>query len=185
MDSTSGAEGVSNDKSEDSPENGFGDSAEGGEVHEVEEVEELRRELEDANDRHLRLAAEFDNFRRRSVTQMRESETRAQAQLIARILDSLDDLGRVTRLDPEAASVESVLEGVALVERKLFQLLGEAGLEELDPLGESFDPNLMEAMVRVPADSEEEDDKVEQVFQRGFVFHGQLIRPARVSVRKV
>ena len=149
------------------------------------QVEELRQELELLNDRHLRLAAEFENYRRRSQAQLMESGTRAQASLVGNLLDALDDLGRVTSIDPEAATVESVLEGVALVERKLFQLLQDAGLEELDPVGAPFDPNVMEAMARVPAESEGDDDTVEQVFQRGFRFGGHLVRPARVSVRKL
>ena len=147
-------------------------------------VEELRQELEFLNDRHLRLAAEFDNYRRRSQAQLGESGTRAQASLIGRLLEALDDFGRVTSVDPEIATVESVLEGVALVERKLFQLLDDAGLEELDPVGATFDPNVMEAMARAPAESEEDDDTVDQVFQKGFRFGGHLVRPARVSVRK-
>jgi molecular chaperone GrpE len=149
------------------------------------EAAELRRELEAAQDRYLRLAAEFDNFRRRSLAQMGESEVRAQTRLIGPLLETLDDMGRVTALDPEAATVESVLEGVALVERKLFQRLQDAGLEEMETEGAPFDPNVMEAMMRVPTDSAEEDDIVDQVFQRGFRFRGQLVRPARVSVRKL
>jgi molecular chaperone GrpE len=156
-----------------------------GEVGEVEvQVEELRREVEFLNDRHLRLAAEFDNYRRRSQNQLGEAGTVAQARLIGTLLAVLDDLERVNALDPEAASVEAVLEGVALVHRKLVQLLEEAGLETLDPEGESFDPTIMEALSRVPAEDPEEDDTVERVFQRGFLFSGHLVRPARVSVRK-
>ncbi len=148
------------------------------------QVEELCRELELINDRHLRLAAEFDNYRRRSQVQLMESGMRAQASLVGTLLDALDDLGRVTSIDLGVATVESVLEGVALVERKLYRLLQDAGLEELDPEGEPFDPNVMEAMVRVPAESEGDDDMVDQVLQKGFRFGGHLIRPARVSVRK-
>lgn len=157
-----------------------GDSSEGA----SSETERLQSELDATKDRYLRLAAEFDNYRRRSVAQMGESEVRAQARLIGTLLGALDDLGRVTALDPESATVESVLEGVALVERKTFQLLRDAGLEEVDPAGDAFDPNVMEALTRVSADSPEEDDIVDQVFQRGFRFRGQLVRPARVSVRK-
>ncbi len=148
------------------------------------EVERLRRELEALDDRHLRLAAEYDNYRRRSQVELGSSAVRAQAALVAKLLDPLDDLERVTSLDPESASVESVLEGVALVERKVHHLLEEAGLESLEPEGERFDPAEMEAMARVPADSSEDDDTVADVFQRGFRFRGHLVRPARVSVRK-
>lgn len=148
-------------------------------------VRELREELDALNDRHLRLAAEFDNYRRRSQAQLVESGVRSQASLVSTLLEALDDLGRVTAIDVELATVESILEGVALVERKLFQLLEEAGLEELDPVGSIFDPNVMEAMMKMPADSVEDDDTVAEVFQKGFRFRGHLVRPARVSVRKL
>ncbi len=154
-------------------------------TEESTELEDLRRELEYVNDRHLRLAAEFDNYRRRVQAQLGKSQARAQAELVGKILEVVDDLRRVTDVDPEMASVESVLEGVRLLERKLLQSLSDAGLDELDPSGEPFDPNTMEAMTRAPAASEAEDDTVAEVFQRGFRFRGHLIRPARVSVRKL
>ncbi len=148
------------------------------------QVEELREELELLNDRHLRLAAEFDNYRRRSRAQLVEAGVRAQASLVGDLLDALDDFGRVTSVDPEIATVESVLEGITLVERKLLQPLHDAGLEELNPAGAAFNPTEMEAMARAPAESEDEDETVDQVFQKGFRFGGHLVRPARVSVRK-
>ncbi len=150
---------------------------------EDDELQRLRRDLDALNDRHLRLAAEYENYRRRSQAQLGESASRAQAALVGTLLDTLDDLERVTSLDPESASVESVLEGVALVERKVHRLLEDAGLEPLEPEGKRFDPAEMEAMARVPANSSDEDDTVADVFQRGFRFKGHLIRPARVSVR--
>ena len=147
-------------------------------------LEELGSELQSLTDRHLRLAAEFDNYRRRSRAELAESGSRAQARLIAALLEALDDLGGVAALDPEATPAASVLEGIGLVERKLFHTLEEAGLEEIDALGAPFDPNFMEAMLRAPAESEQEDDIVDLVLQKGFRFTGQLVRPARVSVRK-
>jgi molecular chaperone GrpE len=148
------------------------------------EVEALRREIESTNDRHLRLAAEFDNYRKRSLAQLGETATRAQAQLIGKLIEVFDDFQRVASLDPSTTAVEAVLEGVGMVERKLGRLLQESGLEELDPVGAPFDPNLMEAMARVPTDDPAQDEIVDQVFQRGFRFGGHLVRPARVSVRK-
>lgn len=145
---------------------------------------DLQEELARLNDRHLRLAAEFDNYRKRAQTQLGESSVRAQAQLVGTLLDVLDDLRRVVGVDREASSAESVIQGVSLVERKLVQLLEEAGLEEIQPEGAAFDPNLMEALQRTAAESEEDDDTVDQVFQRGYRFRGHLVRPARVSVRK-
>ncbi|MDE2876256.1 MAG: nucleotide exchange factor GrpE [Gemmatimonadota bacterium] len=150
----------------------------------AEHLDELRVERDRARDRHLRLAADFDNYRKRTEDRLRQRWDRAQADLVSRMLEPLDDLLRVTALEPESASVEAIVEGVDLVERKFFRVLEEAGVEIVDPEGEEFDPNTMEAMMRVPAGVEEDDDTVERVFQRGYTFKGLLVRPARVSVYK-
>ena len=152
---------------------------------EPDEAARLRAERDQWRDRHLRLAADFDNYRKRSDERMRTRWERAQADLVSRLLDPMDDLLRISELGPEtSAAADAVLEGAALVERKFFRILEEVGVEVVDPQGEPFDPNVMEAMMRAPADSEEEDDVVERVFQKGYVLKGQLLRPARVSVYK-
>lgn len=149
-----------------------------------DELEALRSEFNGLNDRHLRLAAEFNNYRRRVEQERIDSWGRAQADLVARFLDVLDDLQRVAELDLSNATVEAIMEGVDLVERKFVRQLEDAGVEILDPTGESFDPERMEAMMRVPAEDEEQDETVAQVFQKGYTLKGQLVRPARVSVYK-
>ena len=150
------------------------------------ELDHLQEELQTLNDRHLRLAAEFQNYRRRAESEMAGARDRAQAELMRRFLDVLDDLQRVSGLDPadEAVSVESIVEGVDLVERKFLRTLEDAGVEVIDPTGEAFDPESMEAVMRVPADDPGDDDRVQQVFQKGYRLSGQLVRPARVSVLK-
>ena len=144
----------------------------------------LERELDTLNDRHLRLAAEFDNYRRRVQAEMAEGWVRAQSDLVRRLLGSLDDLQRVALLEPESASVQAIVEGVDMVERNFLKALQDAGVEVLDPLAQRFDPAVMEAVMKVPTDSAEDDDRVHQVFQRGYVFKGHLVRPARVAVLK-
>jgi molecular chaperone GrpE len=148
-------------------------------------VQELRAALDELNDRYLRLAAEFDNYRKRSRTELAESRSHAQAGLVGTLLDALDDFARVTSVGPEDATVHALHEGVTLVERKLRAALATAGLEEINPVDQPFDPNEMEAMVRIAAESEEEDERVAEVYQPGFRFAGHLVRPARVSVRKL
>jgi molecular chaperone GrpE len=140
--------------------------------------------MAELHDRHLRLRAEFDNYRRRAQGEMMESWVRAQADLVRRLLDPIDDIKRVSALDLSNATVEAIMEGVDLVERKVMRALEEAGLKEIDPEGEPFDPNIMEAMMRVPAESPEDDDRVHQVFLKGYLLKGHLVRPARVSVLK-
>lgn len=145
---------------------------------------ELERELQALNDRHLRLAAEFDNYRRRVQSEMADSWTRAQADLVRRLLESLDDLQRVALLEPETATVQAIVEGVDLVERKLLKALSEAGVEVVNPESQRFDPGVMEAVMKVPTEAPEDDDRVHQVFQKGYLLKGHLVRPARVAVLK-
>ena len=151
------------------------------------ELDHLQSEFESLNDRHLRLAAEFTNYRRRAEKEMTEAWGRAQADLLRRFLDVLDDLQRVSALDPrtQPVSVEAVVEGVDLVERKFQRALEEARVDVVEPApGTPFDPATMEAVTTVPATEPGQDDTVAQVFQRGYRFRDHLVRPARVSVRK-
>jgi molecular chaperone GrpE len=146
-------------------------------------IDELQRDLAVLSDRYLRLAAEFDNYRKRSERERADAWARAQAELAARLLDTLDDLERVMQY-AASSSAESLLEGVELVERKLRATLASAGLEAVEAEGAAFDPNSMEAVATVGTDERAQDDVVSDVFQRGYTFRGTLLRPARVRVKK-
>lgn len=161
----------------------------GGEANQVAEdwppeVAEIAAERDRIRDQHLRLAADFDNYRKRTEGDLRARWDRAQAELIGKLLEPLDDLQRVAAWEPETTSVDAIVEGVDLVERKFLRALEDIGVEMIDPSGEGFDPNTMEAMMRVPTDDPEQDDVVERVFQKGCALKGHLVRPARVSVFK-
>jgi molecular chaperone GrpE len=157
--------------------------AQDGDQDADDRVGALERELATTSDRMLRLAAEFDNYRKRSERERSETWTRAQADFAGRLLDALDDLERVVQ-HAEGTAGDSILQGVQLVERKLRQVLASAGLEAVEADGAPFDPNVMEAVAMVGADSKDEDDVVSDVFQRGYTFKGTLLRPARVRVKK-
>ncbi len=178
------AEGAATPPEEVPDAEGAEDGEEIGDEDPADESGRLRRERDRYRDRHLRLAADFDNYRKRTEDRLGQRWDLAQADLVGRLLDPLDDLLRVTALEPESASVEAIVEGVEMVERKFLQVLEEAGVEIVDPLGEPFDPNTMEAMMRVPPESDDLEDTVERVFQRGYALGGHLVRPARVSVYK-
>ena len=147
-----------------------------------EALQRLEREAADWKDRCLRAAAEFENFKKRASREKTETWGRAQADLIARALDSLDDLGRIAALDPAQTSAQVLHEGAGLVERKLQKALEGAGLERLDPVGQPFDPNLHEAVMMIPAATPEADHTVGTVLQPGYRMNGVLLRPARVAV---
>ena len=146
-------------------------------------LQELESELSASKDRHLRLAAEFDNYRKRVARDHAETVARAQSGLIARLVEVLDDLDRVAH-HSENSNKETLLEGVDLVERKFRQVLEAAGLERIDATGGPFDPATMEALMSVPTNEQEEDEHVASVFQPGYRFQGTLLRPARVGVKK-
>jgi len=140
--------------------------------------------LEAQKERYLRLAAEFDNYRKRTSKEAQQAAVRGQADLVRVLLNSLDDLNRFATLDPAGADVSTVLQGVTMVEKNIFKALTDIGLEIIDPVELPFDPNLHEAVSTQAADSPDEDHMVAQVYQRGYLLKGQLLRPARVVVKQ-
>ncbi len=145
-------------------------------------AEQIQARLDELQDRHLRTVAEYDNFRKRTARERSEMWQRAQADVVANILDALDDFVRLLDVDPATASAGDVIKGVELVERKLLRELEIAGLERVGQVGEPFDPNHHEAIGSVPAESEEQDHTVGAILQIGYRYGGTLIRPARVQV---
>jgi len=142
----------------------------------------LAQEAAEWKDRALRAAAELENVKKRAARERVETWSRAQADLITKALDALDDLGRIAALDPAQTDAPALHEGAGLVERKLLKALEGVGLERVDPAGQPFDPNLHEAVMTSPAPSAEADHTVGSVFQPGYRLNGMLLRPARVAV---
>lgn len=142
------------------------------------------RDAEEQKDKYLRLYAEFENFRKRAVRDRQEAEKFGMSAVMRGLLETLDDLGRVAHMTPAGADVASVLDGVNMVEKKLLKSLAGHGLEVVNPEGEAFNPALHEAITTMPAALPEEDDRVAQVYQVGYVLNGTLLRPARVVVKQ-
>jgi molecular chaperone GrpE len=141
----------------------------------------LESELSELKDRHLRLAAEFDNYRKRSARERAELADRAQANFVAKLLDVLDDMDRLVASDP-GTPLPAVREGLSAVDRKLWKELQDAGVERIDPVGAPFDPSLHEAVSTTPASEPAQHHTVSATFQPGYLFKGTLVRPARVQV---
>ena len=149
-----------------------------------ERITQLERDLTLERDKHLRLVAEFDNYRKRMTKQAIEAEARGQADLVKAILDPLDDIARFAHVDPAVTDSVTLVEGVEMVEKKMAKALKSAGLEIVNPLNERFDPSLHEAVATESAETEDEDGTIARVYQVGHTFNGQLLRPARVVVRQ-
>ena len=135
-------------------------------------------------DKYLRLAAEYDNYRKRSQKERQDAGARAQGDLVRQLVEALDDVARFAHVDPASTDAATVVQGVDMVEKKLLKALGNAGLEVINPVGETFDPALHEAVATEPTSAREDDHVVSRVYQPGYVFKSQLLRPARVVVKQ-
>jgi molecular chaperone GrpE len=145
---------------------------------------DTQRELEEQRDKYLRLAAEYDNFRKRTARERQEAHWRGQADMLKGMIEALDDLGRFAHVDPATTDAKTVVDGVEMVERKLQKTLAGHGMEIINPVDHPFDPAIHEAVMTEPATSKEDDHLVARVFQVGYLFNGQLLRPARVVVKQ-
>lgn len=145
-------------------------------------VKELEAELEQARERHLRLAADFDNFRKRARQEQLETIQHASGQLIERLLPSLDDLQRVLEHAPEGVD-EGWLKGLSLSVQNLELLLADQGVTAIAAVGEPFDPKLHEAVATEESD-EHPDDTVLTELRRGYRHHDRVVRPALVRVSR-
>jgi molecular chaperone GrpE len=185
--------------SEDAAEGTFAPGADGADGAEADfEAEDMgdgtaaidgpfavfERRLLDQEEKYLRLAAEYDNYRKRTARERAELTSRAQAELVKQLVDALDDLARFAHVDPTTTDSATIVQGVDMVEKKFLKMLTAAGLEIVDPVNQSFDPTLHEAVATEPALSPEDDHVVARVFQVGYLFGGQLLRPARVVVKQ-
>ncbi|HEY7029545.1 MAG TPA: nucleotide exchange factor GrpE [Gemmatimonadales bacterium] len=146
-----------------------------------EAVKRLEDELTELRDRHVRLAAEFDNFRKRVAKERVELTDRAQAALVVKLIDVLDDLDRVES-GGQLSENDVVQQALILIEKKFRKELEAAGLERIDPVGDRFDPSVHEAVSVVAAPDAASDHKVSATFQSGYRYKGSLLRPARVQV---
>lgn len=145
-------------------------------------IKRLEDELAEVQDRHVRLAAEFDNYRKRSLRERNELGERAQAALVGKLVDALDDLHRAVSSDPATTPVDALRTAINAVDQKVWKELQSSGLERIDPVGAPFDPTMQEAVGVLPAPAPELEQTVAATFQVGYRFKGVLIRPARVQV---
>jgi molecular chaperone GrpE len=144
-------------------------------------VKRLEEQYAELQERHLRLAAEFDNYRKRIARERLELAERAQASLVLKLVEILDDMDRLVAADP-TGTVDSVHQAMIMVDRKLRKELEAAGLERVDPAGEPFDPAVHEAVAVTPPLDPSQAELVSATFQVGYRFKGHLVRAARVQV---
>ncbi len=156
-----------------------GEAASDAAAEELDPVVRAERERDEHLDTLRRVAAEFDNYKKRVAREHEELRGRAAERLLHDLLPVFDDLERALAAF-ETSDKEAIADGVALVHRALWTLLEREGVAELDPAGEAFDPHRHEALLSQPSDQPE--GTVIAVIQKGFLLGDRVLRPARVVV---
>lgn len=146
----------------------------------VKEVEELKKQAEEYKDKWIRNVAEFDNYKKRTATQWSEAYNEGIASVIMKILPVGDNLDWALSLGLD----EQTAEGIKKIRQKFDETLKGLEVEEINPIGQPFDPNIAEAVMQVPAQDGDEPDTVKQVLQKGYRKKDKIIRYATVSVVK-
>ena len=144
------------------------------------EIEKLKAETNEYKDKWMRSVAEFDNYKKRNAKLWQDAFNEGVASVIIKILPVGDNLDWALTLGLD----EKTAEGIKNVKRKFNDTLESLEIEEIDPLGQPFDPNVAEAVMQVPAEEGEQSDTVKQVFQKGYRKKDKIIRYATVSVVK-
>ena len=155
------------------------EEAENGADDPVKRAEKLEADLAEKDAQMLRLRADFDNFRRRSVKEREELAAVVTQGILTDMLPLLDNFERA--LLAEGSDLDSFRAGVSMIYKQMQEALTKNGLEVIDTKDKKFDPNFHQAVMRVQ-DPEKEDDTIEQELQKGYMVKGRVIRPSMVQV---
>ena len=153
-------------------------------VAEESELEKAKEELKEAKDKYLRLAAEFDNFKRRNAKERIELIQTAGRDVITGLLEILDDVDRAQKQWGANEDPQQVKEGISLIFNKLKNQLQAKGLKPMESIGKDFNPDLHEAITEIPAPSEDLKGKVLDEIVQGYYLNDKIIRHAKVVVGK-
>ncbi len=157
--------------------------AQSAKVQEMQnEIAELNQSLEECNEKYIRLFAEFENFKKRNTRERVELIQNASQSILSALLPVLDDFDRAKKSADDQNSKEQFSEGVELVYNKLNRLMESKGLKKMETDGEVFNPELHEAIAKVPAPSEDLKGKIIDTIEPGYLLHDKIIRHAKVVV---
>ena len=159
-----------------------GESSPSGEVP-LAQLAAKEEELKALNDKYLRLAAEFDNYKRLAQRDQRDQIRFGNEQLLRELLPVVDNLERAIKAAKDSKGSDGLVQGVDLTLKQLNGALGKFGVQPIPTVGQAFDPSGHQAVATVPSDQVPEKHVVEE-FQRGYRLHDRILRPAMVTVSK-
>ena len=147
----------------------------------AEDMAKLTAELEDLNQKFLRVAADFENYKRRTNLEREDLLQYSNAKLVGELLPVIDNFELGLKNASDSPEVQNFLKGVEMIYAQLMAILEKEGLQKIAALGEAFDPNKHEAIMQVPDDSVDDDTVVEEL-RAGYQFKEKILRPAMVKV---
>jgi molecular chaperone GrpE len=143
----------------------------------------IAAELSEMKDKYLRLYAEFDNYRKRTLREREDMIKTAAQDTIKAIIPTLDDFERAIKASKaEAENNSTIIEGVVLIQEKLLRTLEQQGLKAMESDGQPFNPDMHEALTKVPVPNEELKGKVIETIEKGYYLKDKIIRYAKVVV---
>ena len=154
------------------------------ETHHKEELERLRDEVQQAKDQHLRLAAEFDNAKKRLHRDKEEFAKYAAERIVRELLPIIDSLDQALVAVDQGSDPQAVIKGVHLIYRQLLGFLEHEQVKRIPTVGERFDPHQHEAVEQVDAPDGVADGTIVEEVQVGYMLNGKIIRPSIVKVAK-
>lgn len=153
-----------------------------GEAKLQKELETAIKTIEEQKDKYLRLSAEFDNYRKRTMKEKAELIKNGGEKTISAILPILDDMERALQNAAKTEDLDAIRQGIELISQKFHKVLEQEGLQKMEPIGEAFDTDYHEAVALVPAPNEEQKGKVLDCVQTGYKLNDKVIRHAKVVV---
>lgn len=148
----------------------------------INELENAQKEVEDLKDKHLRLSAEFDNYRKRTLKEKAELIKNGAEKTMTAILPILDDFERALKNMEASEETQAMREGVELIFNKFHKVLNQEGLQVIETEGKDFDTDFCEAIALIPATSDDMKGKILDCVQTGYMLNDKVIRHAKVVV---
>lgn len=145
-------------------------------------LKELEEKYESLNDKYLRLSAEYDNYRKRTLKERMELMKNAGEDILINFLPVMDNIDRAKSTVDDAKDIDAVKEGILLIHKNLAGFLKERGITEIESKGEVFDTDMHEAITKIPAPEEELKGKVVDVIEKGYKMRDKILRYAKVVV---
>jgi len=158
------------------------DTGRAEQINNENEVDTLKQKLKDENDRFMRLYAEFDNYKRRTIKERAELLQTAGKEVILALLPVIDDFERAQKASESVHDFKMYKEGIDLIHQKFNAILHAKGLKPVDSIGLDFNVDLHEAITNIPAPSEDMKGKVIDETEKGYTLNGHVVRFAKVVV---